>query len=190
MTGQAYYPIITAQQVKDTLPEVNDNIPDELIVQHIKIAQQMKIRPILGYDYLYELQTQVSGNSVTTANQFILDNYLYMILALHVQLRLTINNTYQLENAGLRLKLSDVSNVAETADINLYRTWVQNDIDFLVNEMIKFIDENQSDYPTFITRTDPRENTLNETRRNYNWGFGIGKVEGDCVKYGIGHPIN
>jgi hypothetical protein len=30
---------MTAQQVKDTLPEVNDAIPDELINQHVKIVQ-------------------------------------------------------------------------------------------------------------------------------------------------------
>jgi len=188
-TGQAYYPIMTAQQIKSTLPDVNDHIPNELITQHIKIVQQMKLRPILGYDYMYELQNQVSGSSLTTANQFILDEFLYMILALHVQRRLVMGQSYQLENNGLRMKLSDVSQLAETQDITYYRSYVENDIDFLVNEMLKYMDANQSDYPTFISRTDPRENTLDENRRDYNYGFNIGKVEGDCYKLGIGKRL-
>jgi len=95
MTGQAYFPIMTAQEVKDTLPDINDNIPDELLEQHIKIVQQMKIRPLLGYDYLYQLQTQVSGSSLSTANDFIMTEYLEMILSLHVQRRLVMGQSYQ-----------------------------------------------------------------------------------------------
>jgi hypothetical protein len=188
-----YYPIMTAQQVKNTLPEINDNIPNELITQHVKIVQQMKIRPLLGYDYYEELEIQTSGNTsgstLTAANQFILDEYLYMIISLHVQMRLVMGNTYQLENAGLRVRLSDVSDAAQIQDMTYYRTDLKNDIDFLINEMKKYIDANQSSYVTYTTRSDPRENTANENRRDYNYGFSLGKVENDCIKYGIGRRI-
>ena len=63
-------------------------------------------------------------------------------------------------------------------------------IDFLISEMKKYMEANQSDYPLYFSDTDSRENTKDPNRRDYNYGFSIGKVEGDCVKYGIGHPIN
>lgn len=189
--ARAYFPIITAAEVKSQLPEVNDNIPDELITQNIEITQKMNIRPILGYDFYEQLEDQsetVTG--ITTANQYLLDEYLYMVHSLFVQKRLVMTNSYQLENNGLRTKLSDVSDLADTTDLTYYRSDLQNDIDFLTNEMIKYIDTNQSDYPLYVTRSDPRENTNDEGRRKYNYGFSVGKVEGDCIKYGIGKYIN
>jgi len=183
MAGQAYYPLMTPAQVKDTLPDINDNIPSELLEQHIKIVQQMKIRPLLGYDYLYQLQDQVSGSSLTTANQFIMTEYLDMIISLHSQKRLVMGQSYQLENNGLRTKLSDVSNLADTQDITYYRSYIENDIDFLVTKKKKYIDANPSDYPLYITRTDVRQNSSDEGRLRYGgYGFSLGSVENDCWK--------
>jgi len=187
--ARAFYPLITAQEVKAELPEVNDAIPNELLTQNIEITQKMNIRPILGYSFYEQLETQVSSSTVSVANQYLLDEYLYMIHSLHVQKRLVMTNSYQLENNGLRVKLSDVSDLAETQDLTYYRSDLQNDIDFLVNEMIKYIDSNQSDYPAYVTRSDPRENTADENRRRYNYGFSVGKVENDCIKYGIGKRL-
>jgi hypothetical protein len=112
-----------------------------------------------------------------------------MIIALHAQRRLVMGNTYQLENAGLRIKLSDVSDAAQVQDMTYYRSAIDDDLNFLVNEMKKFLDANQSNYPKYFTRSDVRQNTLSEDRRDYGYGFGIGKVEGDCIKYGIGRRI-
>jgi len=181
--ARAFYALITASQVKSQLPEVNDAIPDELLTQNIEITQKMNLRPILGYDFYEQLETQVETGSTSTANQYLFDEYLYMIHSLYVQKRLVMTNSYQLENNGLRTKLSDVSDLAETQDLTYYRSDLQNDIDFLVNEMIKYIDTNQSDYPSYVSRSDPRENTNDEGRRRYNYGFSVGKVENDCIKY-------
>jgi len=185
--ARTFYPLITAQQVKYQLPEINDAIPNELLTQNIQIVQRMNIRPILGYDWYEQLETQTSASTVSTANQYILDEYLYMIISLQVQKRLIMTNSYQLENNGLRTKLSDVSELADTQDLTYYRSDLQNDIDFLINEMIKYIDINQNDYPLFVSKTDPRENVKGT---KYNYGFSVGRVENDnCINYGIGKRL-
>lgn len=190
MIGQTYTALMTAQQVKDTLPEINDNIPDELIMNHQKIVTRMNIRPLLGYDYLQELQTEVSGGTISLYNQFLLDEYLYMIIALFIQQRLAISNTYQLENNGVRIKQSDVSLPTDTEEQTKYRSYIQNDIDLLQKEMVKYILANQTLFPTYISHSDPR--STNDNRRPYNYGFSVGGVgtNDECIKYGIGRRIH
>jgi hypothetical protein len=184
--ARVYTALMTAQEVKDTLPEVNNNIPNELITQHIKIVEQMKIRALLGYDLYEQLELEKSGGTFSTANQYLLDEYLFMIISLHVQKRLVLNNSYQLENNGLRVKLSDVSDLAATEDMSYYRSSLNDDIDFLINEMKKYMMTNQASYPKYFSRKDTRSNTASENKRDYDYGFGIGKIEGDCIKKGLG----
>jgi hypothetical protein len=180
--ARSYYALMTADEVKDTIPEISDAIPNELINDNVKISQQMKIRPILGYSFYEELETQISASTVSTNNQYILDEYLYMVLSLNVQKRLTMTQSFQLENNGLRTKLSDVSDLAQTTDLSYYRSDLQNDIDFLTNEMIKYIETVPENYPQYITRTDVRDDTDSEGRRRYNYGFSLGAVQNDNWK--------
>jgi len=174
--SRAFFPLMSTSEVKNILPEINDNIPRELVDNNIKIAQQMKIRPVLGYGFYEELEGQVKNDTISVPNQYLFDEYLYMIIALQVQKRLIMTNSFQLENNGLRTKLSDVSDLAGTEDLTYYRSDLTNDIDFLVNEMTKYIDSKPGDYPLYITRTDPREDN---NVRKYHYGFSLGKVEND-----------
>lgn len=176
-----YQALMTTTQIKAIAPEINNNIDNTIIESILKICQEQKIRPVLGYNYYDDLMLQVSGGSITTEDQYILDNYLYRVISLEVFKRLVLYTSFQLENAGLRVKLSDVSQPAEVKDINLMRSDAQDQIDFLINEMDKYMNEYKTSYPKYFTSRNSRgENTMDESRRKYDYGFSISKI-GSCL---------
>lgn len=176
-TTNVYYPLITATQLKTLISEINDNISNDYIQFVIETQQKKEIRHLLGYSLYNDIQEQVSGGTLSTANDTIYEDYLKMILALYCYKRLLVSMTYQLENAGLRKKYSDVSEVAESSEIRYVRSEVQDDIDFYKKELIKYICENQSSYPLYYNDTDDRNNSVDNKRaKGYNFGWNISKI--------------
>lgn len=160
--------------IKLLVPEISPSVDPTLLKRFIQLEQNKHIRPLLGYDLFNQLLTEIKANNLTVANKYLLDNYLVMILALFVFKRLIYTSSYQVENTGLRKKYSESSEIAEFREMDFYRTNIQDDIDFYINSMIKFIDANPTEYTLYFNNTDPRCNTETPERRRYN--FQIGKI--------------
>lgn len=160
--------------IKLLIPEISPSVDPTMLKRFIQLEQNKHIRPLLGYTYFNQLLTEVKANTLTTANKYLLDNYVLMILSLFVFKRLIYSSSYQVENTGLRKKFSESSEIAEFKELDFYRTNLQDDIDFYINEMIKFIDMNATDYTSYFNNTDSRCNTADPERRRYN--FQIGKI--------------
>lgn len=176
-TINKFYPLITSTQLKSLISEINNAISSDYIDYVIKIEQVKNIRQLLGYSFYNEIQNQLSGSTLSTENELIYDDYLKMLLALYCYKRLVISMSFQLENAGLRKKYSDVSEVAETSEMSYVRSMIQDDIDFYKKEMVKYICENQSSYPLYYNDTDDRYNSLDDKRiRGSKFGWNISKI--------------
>lgn len=172
-----YYPIITATDVKTLIPEVGFEIDDSIITKHIERIQDMKIRPLLkSYSWYDEIMTQISGSTLTGPNETIVNDYLKLILALYVQQKLIITQTYHLERAGLRIKISQTSDIASTEDIRFMRQVIQDELDYLKNEFYKYVEDNISSYPLYNSDTDGRQATKDYPRRINNFGINISKI--------------
>jgi len=127
--------------------------------------------------------TTLSGSTTTTTttletlnteNEILYEDYIKMILAYSVYKRMIIDMTYQLENNGLRKKISDVSEVAEKDEMTYVRNQIQNDLEFYKTEMLKYINENQNDYPLYFNDIDDRWRSLNKNRSNsYDYNMNI-----------------
>ena len=178
-TDNVYFPLITTTQLKSLISEINNNISDDYIENVIMIEQKKQIRALLGYSLYNQIQLGVSGSTLSTADQTLYDDYIKLILAYSVYKRLVVSMSYQLENAGLRKKYSDVSELAEQTEISYVRSMIQDDLDFYKNEMIKYICNNQSLYPLYYNDTDARNaNTDNKRSRGYDTGWNISSING------------
>lgn len=172
-----YYPIISATDIKTLIPEIGYEIDNTIIDKLIERLQDMKIRPLLkSYSWYEEIMTQISGNTLTTANETIVNDYLKLILALFVQQKIIITQTYHIERAGLRIKTSEVSEVAQPEDIRFYIQTITDEIDYLKGEFFKYVNNNLTDYPLYVQDTDIRHATNNHKRQLSNYGINISKI--------------
>lgn len=173
-TINIYYPMLTASEVKALIPEINNNISDEYIEYNIELAQKKIMRPILGYGLYNQIVLEVSGGTISgnTADFIIYNDYLKIILALTTQQRLVSSMSYQLENNGLRIKISEVSNSTEMASQNYIKNNIQNDIDFFKSELVEYICNNRNDYPLYFNDTDARDDHYNKRKLTNTWKLG------------------
>lgn len=158
--------LITATEIKTIVPSINNEIDDTLINGAIILIQNTLVRDSLTQDF-YE---DVVANSGTTANKYLIDNYLKNLISYGVWQYLLVSLSLQLNSAGLRIKLSEHSQAAESTDITFYRNYIQNFIDNVRKEMFRYIYDHQTDYPLYY---------------NDSWGdtpvinnFKIGRVGG------------
>lgn len=170
-----YYEIISATDLKTLIPEIGYEIDNIIITRLIERLQDMKIRPLLrSYSWYEEIMTQASGGTYSAANEVIVEDYLKLILALYVEQKLIITQTYHLERAGLRIKTSDVSEVAQPEDIRFYLQTITDEIDYLKGEFYKYVTQNVANYPLYQADTDTRNATKDHQRQLNNFGMNTG----------------
>lgn len=172
--------IMTAAEVRSIVTELNLEIEDGLINNAIKLTQQSVIKPSIGQEWFDQLLTQKSGGTYTIPNKYIVDNYLKYILAYSTWQYLVISLSLQINSAGLRIKVSEHSEAAQTKDIQYYRDFIQNWIDNTRKAMFRYIQDNKNLYPLYYN------NKYNEQPKNnqYNWKIGgVGGIKSNPSTY-------
>jgi len=165
-TTNIYHPMLTPVELIALIPEVNNNLEQSYIEYNIQIAQKQIIRPILGYGLYNKIQLELSGGTISGQDEIIYNDYLKLILALSTFRRLVSSMSYNLENIGLRIKLSEVSDPTDLPQQSYYRNHIQNDIDFFKAELVEYICKNRNDFPLYFNDTADVRND-HAAKRNY-----------------------
>jgi len=158
--------LVTATEVKALCLSINNEIDDTLVNNAILLIQDTLLKDSLTYD----LWNDIFVNSATTANKYLIDNYLKNLIAYGTWQFLVVTLSYQLNSSGLRLKVSDHSQLAESTDIQYYRGYIQVFIDNTRRLMNEYIEDHQADYPLYYVY----ENGMKPNQNN----FKIGRVGG------------
>ena len=137
--------LISASELKTLVPAINNQVDDTLINGAILLVQNTTVKDTITQDFYEDLLI----NSGTTANKYLIDNYLKNLISYSVWQYLMVSLSLQLNDAGLRIKTSDHSVAAESVDIAFYRTYIQNFIDGVRKQMDRYIFLHQSDYPLY-----------------------------------------
>ena len=144
-------PILSATTIKQICPDINNTINNTLIDQACILQQQTLLKDTLGQMWFDDLYGQFTGGTYSTPNAYILENYLQYILAFGVWKHLMISLSFQLNDAGLRTKISDHSSLAENKDMYFYREYIDSFINNKRKEMFRYITYHQSDYPLYYS---------------------------------------
>ena len=168
--------ILTVEQIKALVPSINININDKMIEEACTLVEHTILADSIGQEFYEEIRDQVSGNTLTTDNKYLFDNYLQYIVAYSIWQYLTITLSYNLNEAGVRIKTSDHSTLAESTDINYYRTYIQNFIDNKRDQMNKYIRLINNNYPKYYS------NKYGDSPSEHIYNFKIGKVGGNYDK--------
>lgn len=173
-TINLYYPMLTPIELKSLIAEVNNNIDESYIEYNIELSQKKIMRPLLGYSLYNQILLEISGGTISgnTADYIIYNDYLKLILALATYQRLVTSMSYQLENNGLRIKVSETSDVSQVKDQVFIRNNIQNDIDFFKSELIDYLCENRASYPLYFNDTDARNDHMQKRTYGNTWTIG------------------
>jgi len=140
---------MTSTEVKTLIPQINSTIEEVLINSTMLFTQDTLIKNSIGQQWYEEIILQISGGTTTAENLIIINNYLKSILAFGTWQNLIINLSLQTNDAGLRIKLSEHSQAAESKDLSFMRDYIQDFIDSKRKEMYRYIKNNQSSYTLY-----------------------------------------
>ncbi len=159
--------LTTASEVKQYVPYINNEVDSTIINATILMVQDTLVKSSLRTEFYND----IIANSGSTKNKYLIDNYIKQLISYGVWQQLAVSMSLQLNSSGLRIKESNHSIAAETADIAFYRKHIQGFIDNVRNEMAQYICDNQNDYPLYYN------NSYGEPIIRNN--FGIGRVGSD-----------
>lgn len=111
-------------------------------------TQEQFIRPILGADLYEELQTQIETNTVTVANQMLLDR-VYDALAWRVRARVLVMNTSRVENVGNQVNKTEHGDAAAAAEVTRQIMEANNIADTLTQSFACWLEDNKDSYPLY-----------------------------------------
>lgn len=150
--------LLSATTIKQMVPEINNTIDNKLINNAIWFVQETLIKDTLSQLFYEDLLLQWSTPSgMTTAYTYLKTEFLDWILAWGVWKHLVITMSLQLNDSGLRLKVSEHSSAAETKDLSFMRDYIDNFIDAKRKVMYRYITDpaKPQDYPYYFTGRFP-----------------------------------
>ena len=128
---------------------IDENVDEKYIRLAIKEAQEIEIRSYLGTGLYDQINTQVTANTLTTANQTLLDSYVIPALLKWVVVRVSPWLTYKFTNKNVVRKNSDNSSNIDYNELDRVMEQLRNDAEYYTERLVRFLCENDSDYPLY-----------------------------------------
>jgi hypothetical protein len=128
---------------------INGNADMKVITPTIKLVQLKYIRPLLGTDLYDEILSQIGSNTVTAANQTLLDDYVLDCMLYYVLCECTPVFKYRYANKGVMVKNSENSTAADLTEIQWLMDKWRNNAEQMAEICTKFLREESTTYPLY-----------------------------------------
>jgi hypothetical protein len=139
---------ISQEDFKDRV-NLSDNVLSKYIIPSIALVQDRHIRKILCNDFYNELIEQLEDDTVTTANQTLIDDYIKPAMVYRSYARYVATANVFSSASGMRKYLEQDSEPATSADLASIIGQAESDALFYERELYEFLEDNEDDYPTY-----------------------------------------
>ena len=145
---------LTTNALKN-LTAISANVDVSLLENFIPISESMSIDPILGLALSTEIRTQIDADTISAANQNLLDNYILPASAWSTFLEASTFLFMRTEAKGITKKYSDNSQAIDIKEFSLYKQSIMDKKTFYCSRLIDFLELNKTSYPLY--RSDDRD---------------------------------
>jgi len=140
--------IINDKWLKEFSP-IPLNYNTKEVQNYIKIAEQIWVEPILGYNFYEELKYQVKNNQLTDENSTALVEAIYPLLGYAVALEALPMLWMHVSEVGLTLGHSENSDSVSLKDLTYIESHIRRQVEARKDYMIKWLNEHCSSFPLY-----------------------------------------
>lgn len=115
------------------------------------MCQDIYVQPKLGTTLFDELKAQIIANTLTTANQTLLDDYIQPCLRYWIESEAPTAISYKFLNKGLMQQSSENASTSSLDEINFISQKYRDKAEWYTERMIRFLCENSSDYVAYAS---------------------------------------
>lgn len=144
-----YVLLISASRVKK-LTGVYENFYDEIIAPFVLQAQDIYVQEKLGTTFYQNLRTRVSGNTITTYERTLLNDYIAPMLANYSIYLALPSIHYRIKNKSVMVGTSEESQTASLSELNFVRSSVLDVAQFYGERMREYLRANENEFPDYI----------------------------------------
>lgn len=136
---------------------IDDNLDEKYYLSLIKKCQDCIIKPLLGEDKYNEIINQVTGATLTSENETLVDDYIQPIIGYYVMSEVVYSTAYKLKNQGIetgdQYRFSELVKVSDKyrKDCNEYQQILK---DYVCDNSIQILPEkNTINYGIYLGKT-------------------------------------
>lgn len=159
---------------------INDNADMKVITPTIEDVQRLYVEDVLGTRLYDQILSQIGSDSVSSANQTLLDSYVLPFMKFYVLCECTPTFKYRYMNKGVMIKSSENSSPADLQEIQYMMDKWRNNAEKLAQKCTHYLCANSATYPLYLANTESYESKPNVT--NYTGGL---YFEGDEDRYSL-----
>ena len=150
---------------------INLNVDDELVIPHIKKAQNMWIEKIVGTKLFDVIIAEIRAGSVSSRIDTLLRDYIQPVLVEYTTYVALPFLNYKITNKSVSKKYSENSDYSELNEINYLRAQIRNDAEYLADRVSKFLmaDSGQV-YPEYYEGVSSCDE-ISPSRKNFFGGI-------------------
>jgi hypothetical protein len=141
--------LVSEMKIK-SFTSVNFNVSPEDLVPYILQGQDLYLQNYIGSTYYFQLKNEVLSNTVSTNNQFLLDNYIGPALcnwALSMALPFL---KYKIFNKSILSPTSESSESITLEELKFLQQQVSSTAETYTKRMIEWMVKHPGDYPAYI----------------------------------------
>lgn len=148
---------------------INDNVDMKIITPTIEDVQRLYIEDVLGTQLFNQILSQIGSNTVSSANQTLLDNYILPFMKYYVLMEVSPVFKIRYMNKGLMVKSSDNSQPASQEEMLYIMDRWKDNAQKLAQKCTDYLRDNTATYPLFLTNYRYYESQPNQN--NFSSGF-------------------
>jgi len=162
----AYTYLITETELKqDTI--IQDNVDGKLLGWAMRKAQNVYTRAVLGSALYNEIITQFAAETLTTANQTLLDSYIKPMQLAYIQKEATFSLWIKFTNSSIGTRSVDDLQTSGQDQVNYAVNEFEREAEYYKDLLIKYICDNIADYPLY----NSSDQEINPTEKGYTSRF-------------------
>lgn len=147
-------PFMTAAEVI-TFAFTNKNTDTSLISSEVrKLAEVAHIMDPIGRDFYIHLKDAFQNSTETASETTLLTDWIRPTLAWFTRFELIVEIQHQSTSSGIVHNIPEFANVVSSDELNVYKQDTYRKGKVMLEQMIKFLDKNYTEFPEYADATD------------------------------------
>ena len=162
--------LVSAEKLKTTT-NINSNLEDSKLIPSIRYASKTHIQPVLGSTLFTEIETQVSGGTLTTINKALLDDFIQESLIYWAYYEILPFLQFKIDNIGITKNSDDNSQPIEDSEFKFLRSNIKNKAEWHSERLRKYLIENSTDFDAYTSPGSGLDIIKPDKSTTYNSGI-------------------
>jgi hypothetical protein len=145
-------PLFVSEEKIKSFTTTNQNVSPLDLVPNILVAQDVELQFYLGSTFYFSIQDQVLNGTVTTENQFLLDNYISKALIQWGLMRALPNLKYKIYNKSVLSPTAENADSITLEELQFLQQQCRDTGNVYATRMVEWIQLHPGDYPVYFSQ--------------------------------------